>query len=369
MSDRGPHVGNEERKSHQNVAQNRLEGLASRDEVLSAGPLRDSLFENHPVINDDQLLVTATANVLFGAVKQAIKFRIPGVCAYGMPGAGKTSCAECLSVMIRREFPSIPVLSTIALSHEDPTERSLWRDILSSEKKSRGKTAQDLFDELVTYIAASAYAQGSRVFILIVDEAQYWRAVHWRFLKNLTNVLKSKRYGVRVITVSLGQPALTECIQELNMEPDEGNDLKSRFFPRVHRMEGFGSSEEVAFVLAQYDSSSFTEFPLGSGVCYSEFFAPQAFAAGWRLKLEADAMWLALSNHYPASDQIDACVVFPTILRFLLLAAEIDSPTFSGNCDLWRQAVTGEEVEDEWPRAVNVAGAMDSEEGAAEEAA
>ena len=358
MSNRDPRESNDATRMDSADA---IKALASRDEVLTEGALRDSLFENHPVVNDEQLLVTPTANVLFGRVKRAIKFRIPGVCAYGLPGAGKTSCAECLSVMIRREFPSIPVLNTIALSHEDPTERSLWKDILRGEKLSRGKTAQDLFDELVAYIAASAHAQESRLFILVVDEAQYWLAVHWRFLKNLTNVLKSKRYGVRVITVSLGQPALAERIQELKIEPDEGNDLKSRFFPNVHRMEGFGSSEEVAFLLAQYDSNKFTDFPLGSGVCYSEFFAYQAFAAGWRLERESDAMWLAVCNRYPASDQVDACIVFPSILRFLLLAADLDSPTFSGNSDLWRRAVDGDEGDDEGPRSGSHAGPLNAE--------
>lgn len=366
MSNREPRDCNDECDSTRMASANEVKTLASRDEVLTDGVLRDSLFENHPVVNDEQLLVTPTANVLFGKVRRAIKFRISGVCSYGIPGAGKTSCAECLSVMIRREFPSIPVLNTIALSHDDPTERSLWKDILRGEKLSRGKTAQDLFDELLAYIAASAHAQESRVFILIVDEAQHWLAVHWRFIKNLTNVLKSKRYGVRVITVSLGQPALAERIQELKIEPDEGNDLKSRFFPNLHRMEGFGRSEEVAFVLAQYDSNRFTDFPLGSGVCYSEFFAHQAFAAGWRLERESDAMWLALCNRYPETNQVDACIVFPAILRFLLLAAELDSPTFSGTSDLWRQAIDGEEGDDEGPRAVSHAGALNAEVAPAE---
>ena len=58
-------------------------------------------------------------------------------------------------------------------------------------------------------------------------------------------------------------------------------NTQGRFGLANHRFYGLRGEEEIAEVLKRYDENA--KWPIGSDVSYSSHFAPQAFAAGWRL--------------------------------------------------------------------------------------
>ena len=316
--------------------------------ILRTGAVRKTLIENHPIVIDQQLLITPTIEQLFNRLKKTIKFRKKGLCAYGPPGMGKTWAVTCISLMLEQAYPDIPVFNTIALQHDTFTEKTLWVDILPRGRRTRGRTAKETFEDLVALLSVAAQAKRSQVVILIVDEAQNWSAKEWRLVKGLTNKLaKSDEHNVRLILVSLGQSQITTRIQELKEEPDDGEDLRLRFFEEPHAFTGFTSMSGLKFVLHQFDSPQHSEFPEGSGICYSEFWAPLAFEAGWRLADEAGRMWLHLCEEVPGMVSISSTLVFRTLLQFLWNASEEDGIGFCGDVRRWRLAVKGLDLLDE----------------------
>ncbi len=317
-------------------------------QILQPGSVRDELMDKHPLTIDQQLLITPTMNALFRRAAKAIKFRLKGLAAFGPPGMGKTCGVTGLSLMLAKAYPNIPVFDVIALPHDDFTEKTLWIDIIPKGKKTRNTSAKEIFRDLVALMAAAAQAARSQMVILIIDEAQHWRISEWRYLKGLTNILgKANGDNVRLLTISLGQSSLHTQILNLKNEPDDGEDLRIRFFDNPHAFSGFENAAGLHFVLGQLDSAEFTEFPDGSGVCYTEFFAPEAYAAGWRIATEAERMWLHLCEHVPGTQSISAAVVFKALRQFLWNAAEEDGIGFRGDDRRWGLAIKGWDLDDE----------------------
>src|SRR6187431_1964877 len=103
----------------------------SEFDYLVPGPARDAALAGHPLTLDEQMLQTDGIHMAHSLVSRGIRFRKYGVAFVCTPRIGKTWAIDALIAMLKVDNPNMPVFSTEAMQHDDPTEKALWTDILS----------------------------------------------------------------------------------------------------------------------------------------------------------------------------------------------------------------------------------------------
>jgi hypothetical protein len=129
--------------------------------------------------------------------------------------------------------------------------------------------------------------RGSSRLTLLGDEMQRLSQVEYTWLIDLTNDLQEQ--GVRVTSVFFGQPEL-RSIRQVLMHTHRG-DILGRFLARIYPFHGIRSALELHEIMNAYDEPEHFSFPAGSGWCFTRFFLPRAYAAGWRLASCSTDCW------------------------------------------------------------------------------
>lgn len=308
--------------------------------LLRSSSERDKAFELHPVVTDKAKIPTPAVKEAFDVIKSAIVHRDPGVCFVADSRSGKTFGIEVMRQTLPQSFPRIPVYSVAAKEHDRPTERSLYTDLLMDCQHgvTDSGTAMARRIRLLNLWLATVEASGGDRLILFVDEAQNWAEEDFTRLRDLSNNLALKDF--RLITVLFAHPNLLAT--RISLLASKRTDLIGRFMlhPRVFR--SVSSVSDLIEVMKCYDDPEISEFPIGSGISYSQFFRPQAFQAGWRLEKEAGPCWAAFSaeagkhkGHYEVGMQWIASA----IRNFLYVHWQIEHGDPVGSDDIWTEAV------------------------------
>lgn len=92
-----------------------------------------------------------------------------------------------------------------------------------------------------------------------------------------------------------------------------------------------------------YDNSHISEFPVGSGICYSQFFRPNDYKSGWRLENEAANCWAAFSSEagkHGGNYQVGMQWIASAIRNFLYVHWQAEHGQPYGAGDIWNEAVS-----------------------------
>jgi len=308
-------------------------------EYLVPGAARDHEMANHPLTIDDQILQSSAIHDVLTKALKALRFRWYGLAICGESRAGKSWAIKALTAMLRRELPLMPIFETEAVPHDDPNEKVLWGDVCDSFglQEWLRLTAVERRTRLVDHIAASARQHDQRIAVLFVDEAQNWKAVQWRHLKGLVNVLRKKPYRIHVLVISFGQSSLSTVRDDISKIADKGADLIKRFLRKLHSFQPIRTRLELEGILDQLDDPNLTEYPEESGVCYTRFFLPLAYAAGWRLKSQTKHVWAALRGMAKGDGEISMCDLVGLLRQFFHETE--DSPNLKTSLKGWKAAL------------------------------
>lgn len=204
------------------------------------------------------------------------KFAFQGcVCllVYGMPRTGKSTASKVVAIRVEGVKAAV-VYSTVI-----KTEKGSFSTLMQALQLSRGGrlrfpslTPENAF--IRQALADCEELDTVRVWILI-DEAQYLSYEQMIGLKGtLTEMAKS---GLAPLCVLFGQPEMLAKPQKFKSAGDAS--LVHRFVSHKYRMRGL-TREEFGQVLKLYDDS---RWPEEGGPTYTEYFAPQQWAKGWRM--------------------------------------------------------------------------------------
>lgn len=311
------------------------------DALLEPGTERDQVFEVHPVVTDKAKVPTPAIREAFGLVTGAIVHRDLGVCFVADSRFGKTYAIDALQRTLPQSFPQVPVLVVAAKSHDRPSERSLYTDLLLDCRHGAADigTASARRVRLLNLWLATAQGSGDDRLTLFIDEAQNWAEDDFTHLRDLTNDLSA--HEVRLITVLFGHPSLLST--RASLLAAKRSDLIGRFMLHPRRFSGVASVSDMSQVMACYDTPEVSEFPSGSGISYSEFFRPEAYRAGWRLENEAGSCWAAFSaaagkhgGHY----QVGMQWVAGAIRDFLYVQWQTEHGQLPSKEDAWESAIS-----------------------------
>jgi hypothetical protein len=128
---------------------------------------------------------------------------------------------------------------------------------------------------------------------------------------------------------------------------EHADHLQKRFFRAVYALRGVSSVFALKRILQIFDRQA--TFPRERGWPFSQFYFPQAHAAGWRLTNEALMAWAALTDH-PADDpdpqkvEFGSDVIRDMIQYYFTELSRYDGPTWTGTPELWRDAVAASDL-------------------------
>jgi len=317
-----------------------LESL--RRGALEPGETRDHLYENHPLTKNEVAVATPPLKAAYEVIQDVVVHRDSGTCLLAAFRVGKTTAIEAAVLELTRTFPNLPVGIAFAKAHDAFTQGVYFSDLLQDFGHAgalRG-TAQEKRLRVLNMFITQARQFGSDRYLLLVDEGQNWGEAQLTWLRDLANDLQAKQ--VRLITVTFGQTTEMLALRERLLSRAR-TDLIGRFLLTPREFHGIRNLEELYETLAAYDDPNQSEYPLQSGISYTEFFMPMAWKSGWRLAKEAGAMWTELRAVAARKNQSQCNIgmnwIGGAIRNFLFSQLPHDGAGFAGTPELWAHAV------------------------------
>lgn len=270
------------------------------------------------------LVKTPACIEYYTRLKSWFSMGIQGAIVYGRPRLGKTSGSRWVLGAIQMVFGKIPYVEIPIRKQHLHNEGAFFQFMLKCCKHkyyNRG-TVADKRDRLFEALLARARRSSIRMVILFIDEAQELEELHYQWLRNISNELDSA--GYRIFCLLVGQKELIEKRKSLLVEGME--QIVSRFMTEVLMFSGLRNIGELRSVLNGFDLAV---YPAENGRPFPGYFAPLAYAHGWRLEDLAEQIWSDyescwndLSIAFPI--EVGMQYVTSTVTKILELASECD---------------------------------------------
>lgn len=295
----------------------------------------------HPVLRSQIRLPTPAIRMAFDVLANTALQRAPGCCFHAHPRFGKTSAIEVLVQQLAQTFPDTPIYSISAVWHPRFSELVFMGELLSG--CTHVMSAVGKFEarrtRLINFLWTQAKARGSDRILMFIDEAQNWQEPQLTMLRDIANEL-ALHHQVQLIAVLFGAPELAAL--RTTLVQSNRIDLIGRFMIQLYVFRGITCLEEQITTMSFYDNAEVSEYPAGSGRCYSEFLLPQAYASGWRLQQEGPRLWEQFRLAAQASGglgEVGMLWVADSIRHFFLDHIEFDHPGLAGTAKSWASAV------------------------------
>lgn len=320
----------------------KIAGLLSDDALKKAvltGIGRPDLAK-HPLMSNDELLLTDPTTEAFLAIRRAVLLRETGLCFSAPSGSGKSSAIEIVQAMIKLKHPDLPVFVHSIHNHQVPSIRAFFQHFLDTvlqpvvPSEKAGET-YNLRRRLVHTLVDDARLSGSNSILLLVDEAQAMLTSDFLFLKDVYNDLHSA--GIEMTSVLVGQsPDLAKVIAGLRSA--NRADLIGRFAMRHLEFRCLRDENDIRTIFSAIDHA---EYPRGSGISWTMAFFPYLWVnQGFRLENETEPFMRAFSEGKEPREQfnIPARQAFLAIRAFVMDNARIiNGDPFAP--DAWKSAV------------------------------
>lgn len=258
-------------------------------EINDIFPLREQVWDNHPIIIERAILPTPALKDVLARVWSVSKKGRASIAYFARPLTGKSSCAEALVLEMKRKKPGCGVLIFEIVEDTNQAEGRLLSEILNQIDYAP-KISRDLAGKRTqVHRALLALSGEARHLFLIFDEAQELSGAEFAWLKSVINRLVRDR--VKVTVILFGQIELKEVRSKLK---EKRSDLEMRFMATLHELNPLQGVKELEEVLLVVDEKS--EYPAGSSLTYTQLLLPRFYAAGHRLHPKSAAIWNQLKK-------------------------------------------------------------------------
>jgi hypothetical protein len=215
------------------------------------------------------------------------KFAFQGcVClmVYGMPRAGKST--GCMIVAERVEARKAAVVYRTVIKSLTGTFSTLLQALQISRGGQVRFPSLKVENAFVRQVKVDCDELGTERVWILIDEAQYLSYEQLIGLKGMLTEMAAS--GLAPFAVLFGQPEMLSRPQKFKSAGDAS--LVHRFVAHKYRMRGLKRAEFES-VLKLYDDCRWPE----DGQSYTEYFAPNHWAKGWRMTNLAPLMTKAFT--------------------------------------------------------------------------
>lgn len=255
------------------------------------------------------LIATPSIERVADAINAAIDMGYRGLCVFGFARFGKT---ESITYLIDHMFwlndRPAALLRVDAPDTHKRTDSSFFQSLLTllGVRIPPRANPDELCTQLMGRMIEVAQNSGTHLLILFLDEAQRLLPADYEHLVTLDN--RMTRAGYYLFVVFYHQRDITGFSNEVLASSDHPPHVAGRFLVRKHEFTGLVGVEEVAYALTRYDEG--TEWPPGSNISYTQHFAMEAFANGFRLAQYAQRLW-DCASHLRAEARLPAEWTWP----------------------------------------------------------
>ncbi|MFZ6049808.1 AAA family ATPase [Pseudomonas sp. CR3202] len=290
----------------------------------------------HPLQTHEALFITEQMSRALHLCLDRVTARRSAVLFEGASRVGKSRCSEYVTGQLKDTLPEVFTTRHIA-RHRDPGKRqSALKELCASEHVLPEARGVDYLQHLLAYIEGQVTGRPAPQCVLVIDQIQRWLQNDFHVLADLYDYLESS--GIQLTVIGFGQAnAISERLSAFRVL--EHDQLVARFFSEIIEFKGCENVGQLTAILQACDAGS--EYPVGSGISYTAFFAPAAFAAGFRLAPLADWFWKAFATRVKGKyvDNLPMQHVREAILDLLLLIAPHDSVLFEIDERMIQEAV------------------------------
>jgi hypothetical protein len=269
----------------------------------------------------------------------------PGGSFEAPPRVGKSWSIKYAINRLPEVFPNIPIISYHARSSPNLSEGRFFENLYkrSGFTLTTSRIPWNMRDVLSHAWFVEAASRRSSSLVFLGDEMQNWGHKELTWFVDVSNDLDA--FGVRLISIFFGQTQLSHI--RATLRTVGRGDILGRFMTQYFVLEGIASARELQEVFACYDDVLHGEFPVESGLCYSEFFFPQSYRNGWRLAASAGLVWQLfaaqvhphLEGAHAESFSIGMQWIAQTVRFAFMNFADLDGPGFSIAKDQWAEAI------------------------------
>lgn len=255
----------------------------------------------HCIVTGQYAVYTPPMHEMIQQIGDWIDQQTPGGYIAGASRLGKTKTVQwhLTDVLEERFHSSLPL---VVWSHRPDSHKSesfFWHQLLAASHFEflnpvrAPKKAEGIYLLQQRLISIANHARRNYV-ILLIDEAQDITYQEWKWLVGLQNQLDYE--GCRLSVFSVGSHQLD--YKHEYMASTGNAHVAARFMSAYFRFHGLRAENELEYVLNAYDVDS--EWPLGSGLSFLQYFAPGPYSSGRRLANIAPLLWKALAELSPS---------------------------------------------------------------------
>jgi type II secretory pathway predicted ATPase ExeA len=211
----------------------------------------------------------------------------------GVQRNGKTTAMEFIKAQMASNR-SCAFFNAMALT-VDPRKRAgrdleaaFWRTFLIRTVEDARINFESNYKAFLTAIKVACDRLDTRHVVICIDDAQKLTPPMFGYLKQLHEQLLPE--GYQPFFLLIAQPDMPLRMHQLQV--DSMHEYIDRFLTNDFRFRG-NRRQDLPVFLRHYDTAT---WPAGSGVSYTQHFAPGLWRAGWRLEDEAGPMWSAFET-------------------------------------------------------------------------
>lgn len=258
----------------------KVTALHQPEAELSFDPVDPIARQCHPLYEGQYLMPTQSIARMAKIVVLWMRKGITGGTIVGESNYGKTQGIKYIR-RVRRELlgPGVAV-KTIPMTKLPDRKRIFWQYVASKlgfAKMSAKPVEIDMLNKSIAGLLRVCEESRANRLVLFLDDAQYMTHEYYFDLKPIYDALVDE-HGKRVLVVSVGENALTDFVEDMKIQ---GKTAINRFLRMRARFDGVSSPDQLEEVLGAYDT--ILQFPVGSGISFTESLLPKAFTGGFRL--------------------------------------------------------------------------------------
>lgn len=253
---------------------------------------RDQM-DAHAVFRKDFTVITNAIAKASSTALEAIFMRQTGLIFHGLSRVGKTSCIKAINSKLRGFMPRAYVIQIEVVKKDGAFTNNILDQLATEEgvKFRSRETHNGKLNRISDHVINRCGEKNCNHWVLLLDELQRLRSYDLHVLFDLFNRLDRK--GITMTMLSFAMPAVLEQREDL-MRARHNEQLIARFMSELIEFKGCTSARDLAVILQTFDEKS--EYPPASGITYTNSFAPQAFATGFRLEPLHGSFWKALNS-------------------------------------------------------------------------
>ena len=287
----------------------------------SGGDFRYQTTGAHPLERDDAILPTDAMEKFLSILKFWLDNRITGAIVYGFSRVGKSSAIRFLinhgCDLLGVDIPMV-VMNAWEGTPATMTENRFYTELLRALGYASPHSGNGVLKKgrIVDFIESEVKEAKEHRFLLLIDEAQKIEAIQLQYLMDIYNELKYR--DIQLITIMVGTHELKN--KKLVLQVEEKTFLLSRFMSGSFHYQGVTDQKDLQRLCKALDSQS--EYPLGSGICYTAHFVPIAFKNGWTLEKQSDLIWQVIhtaigQEHLPTLKELPMNTLMAVITLML----------------------------------------------------